>query len=68
MKKVVIDVKQRRPGCVLLQAALGGDSGIVSTFPADSWLLAPTDDMRLIEGTPEQWASFTRELKKRFRR
>jgi hypothetical protein len=47
--KVVYDAVLKRPGCALLQAALGGTNGIADLFPLDSWLLAPTDDLRLYE-------------------
>lgn len=43
-----------RPGCVLLAAALGGDMRATQRFPSESWLLAPTDDMRTFRATPEQ--------------
>lgn len=38
---------RRRPGCVLLQACLGGSSALAQRFPTETWLLAPTDDMRV---------------------
>ncbi len=64
---LVIDTKQRRPACVLLQAAMGGDSSIVSELlTVDSWLLAPNKDMYLVTGTKEQWRQFGESLKKRF--
>jgi hypothetical protein len=65
-KRAVVDVKQRRPACVLLQAVWGGDSSVVHKLPAESWLLAPTDDMHMVEGTDEQWAQFADELAARF--
>jgi hypothetical protein len=65
--KCVIDVKERRPACVLIQAALGGNSAIVKEFlPVESWLLAPNDNMFLVEGSKEEWKQFSQELKKRF--
>lgn len=51
--KIAYDTKLKRPGCVLLQAALGG-SPIAHHFPTDSWLLAPTPDMKLYEITTDQ--------------
>lgn len=62
-RKLVIDVEQRRPGCVLIQAALGGDNHLVSSlFDATSWLVAPTPGMRLVSGTMEQWKAFAKEV------
>jgi hypothetical protein len=47
--KIVFDIVQMRPACVLLQAAYGGDHSAVSCFfEASTWLLAPTEDMRLV--------------------
>lgn len=54
---LVYDVKLRRPGCVLLQAAMNGTvpSGLFQElFPSESWLLAPTDDMQTYNTTEEQ--------------
>jgi hypothetical protein len=51
---LLYDATLKRPGCVLLQAAGGGDSMLIARFPAASWLIAPTPDMRRYEVTPEQ--------------
>ena len=59
--RVVMDVVQRRPACVLLQAAMGGDHAFVSAvFAADSWLITPNENMRLVEATKEQWKEIAR--------
>lgn len=53
---MVYDFDLKRPGCVILQAAMGGDSNAVSRlFSGESWLVAPTPGMRLIAGTAEEW-------------
>jgi hypothetical protein len=51
------DCKLKRPGCVIIQAAMGGGSTVDLDrfFEVSSWLLAPTPDMVVIEGTEEQW-------------
>jgi hypothetical protein len=46
MPRLVYDIKLKRPGCVLLQAALGGDPGVANNFPTEHWLLAPSPDMK----------------------
>jgi hypothetical protein len=54
---LVYDVELKQPGCVLLQAALGGTvpSDLFSElFPAETWLLAPTDKMTVYRTTREQ--------------
>jgi hypothetical protein len=54
MAKIAYDTVLKRPGCVLIQAALGGDIHLTSEFETKYWLLAPTPDMRVFEVTPEQ--------------
>lgn len=41
------DIDLLRPGCVLIQAGLGGSSTACNRFPTESWLLFPTPGMRL---------------------
>jgi len=53
-KRIVFDAKVKRPACVLLQAALGGDIHVARRFPAESWLISPTPDMKLYSATDEQ--------------
>lgn len=53
---IAYDCDLKRPGCVLMQATMGGDSSAVSRlFGHESWLLAPTPGMRVIVGTEEEW-------------
>ena len=52
--KIAYDIKLLRPGCTLLQAAMGGDPLIAHEFDTEDWLLAPTEDMRMYEITKEQ--------------
>jgi hypothetical protein len=57
--RIAFDTKLRRPGCVLIQTALGGDvpqALFASLFPAESWVLAPTPDMQVYEATDDQLA------------
>lgn len=43
---IVFDPVLRRPGCVILQAAMGGNvPDFTSRFPAETWLTSPTPDM-----------------------
>lgn len=51
---LVYDAKLRQPGCVLLQAVMGGTVHgdlFHRLFPNETWLLAPTDDMKLYRVT-----------------
>lgn len=53
--RIAYDVKLKRPGCVLLQAALGGDAHLVGRkFTHETWLLHPTDDLHVYEVTDDQ--------------
>lgn len=66
--RIVVDVEQRRPGCVLLQAGGGCDRGralVAQHFNTETWLLSPTPNMRVVEGTEEQILAFARECNSR---
>lgn len=52
--KIAFDIEQMRPGCVLLQAALGCNSFLAHKFPTESWLLFPTPGLKVYEITEEQ--------------
>ena len=56
MMKIAFDIKLMKPGCVLLQAAFGCDRGsdFGRLFPAQTWLVAPTPDLKVYEVTTEQ--------------
>lgn len=54
--KVVFDVVQRRPGCAILQAVMGGDQHVATLFSSETWLISPTDDMRCMEVNEDQMA------------
>lgn len=54
---VVFSVEKRRPGCVLLQAVMGGtvpSMQFQTLFPNETWLLSPTDDMKAYSVTENQ--------------
>lgn len=54
---VAFDIERMRPGCVMVAAMMGASSEVCALFPTDSWLLAPTDTMRVYPTTPEQLAA-----------
>ncbi len=60
--RLVVDVELRRPGCALLQAAMGGDPGIANLFDADKWLIAPTPAMKCYSISDEQLEQFREEV------
>jgi len=45
--RLAFDCTTKRPGCVLLQAALGGSSEAAALFSTDLWLLAPTPEFKV---------------------
>lgn len=54
--KLLFDVKLMRPACVLLQAVAGGDGSFLNQhFSSERWLVSPTDGMKLMSETREQW-------------
>jgi hypothetical protein len=66
-RSIIVDADTRRPLCVLLQAAMGGDSSAVSALiPNELWQLHPPKPGRayLVPGTPTQWREWSaRQLK-----
>lgn len=65
---LLADVRLRRPGCVLLQAARGcaeASRFVSETFDSEDWLLAPTPDMRPVGGTREQWKALADDCRRR---
>lgn len=55
--RIAFSVEKRRPGCVLLQAAMGGSvpsDQFHRLFPNETWLVSPTDDMQVYVVTEEQ--------------
>lgn len=53
--RLCYDIKLKRPGCVLLAAAMGGDTALTKQFPSELWLLDLTPDLKVYEVTPEQF-------------
>ncbi len=54
---IVFDTVLLRPGCVLLQAALGGttpSSKFFALFPSETWLVSITPNMRCYRVTEPQ--------------
>ena len=62
--KIAYDTKLMRPGCVLLQAPLGCTApNLADLFPVNSWLLAPTPDLRVFPVTDAQLLKLIRMAK-----
>ena len=59
--RIAYDCELMRPGCVLLQAALGGDVAAANLFPAETWLLAPTEGLKLYPVTRKQLRELVRK-------
>ena len=52
--KIAYDCELKRPGCVILQAAMGGSSEAAKMFPVESWLISPTDGLHVYPVTRGQ--------------
>lgn len=44
---VALDIELLQVGCPLLQAAMGGSSRMLDLVPIESWLLYPTDNLKV---------------------
>ncbi len=63
--KIAFDCKLRKPGCVIVQAFMGGDNHRTGQlFDATSWLLAPTDDMHVYELPLSEWKRVAAQVNK----
>lgn len=52
--RIAFSTVLRRPGCVIVQAALGGtvpNDLFEKYFPAETWLTSPTDDMQVYKAS-----------------
>ncbi len=54
--KIAYDITLMQPGCVLLQAAMGGDCEAANKFDSAHWLVALTPNMKVYEVTDSQLA------------
>jgi hypothetical protein len=54
--RIAYDIVKMQPGCVLIQAQMGGLDNLTLSdyFPTETWLLAPTPDMQVREVTTTQ--------------
>jgi hypothetical protein len=64
--RLVFDVEQLRPMCVLIQAMYTDDYQKVDHFNSESWLIAPTDKMMLVELTPKKFEMVVKTMNARF--
>ncbi len=66
--RIAYDCKLGRPACVLLQAALGGDRHVAHRFPAESWLVDLTPDMKVYEVLPGELSELVGRAEQEFGR
>lgn len=55
-----------RPGCINICAGMGGDRQATLAFMSETWILAPTPDMRIYETTPEQLKFLVKKVEKTY--
>jgi hypothetical protein len=66
---LVLDKPTGRPMCVLLQAAFGCQSSIVSSaFDAETWFVSPQPEMIKVTDTVENWRKHAAEINKKYGR
>lgn len=66
-RPLVIDLVQRRPACAIVQAAYGlSNNDLLAHFNPRSWLSPPNDDMRVIDGTDDEFAVFAADVNARY--
>lgn len=64
---VIVDLDTREVGCVLVQAGMGGDTGLVKElFASAGWFTAPNDRTARVYGTRGEWELFADEYNARF--
>ena len=61
--QIAFDIELMRPGCALIQAAMGGTQGIANHFDAEQWLIVPTLDMKLYEVNEYQLVQLVQKVK-----
>ena len=44
---ILVDIEEKKVGCVILQAALGGNRNIAMNIKTERWFLAPTKNMKV---------------------
>lgn len=44
---IAYDITLNRPGCAIIQGAMGGSSEAAQEFPTELWILSPTPDMKV---------------------
>ncbi len=61
MRLLAYDFTLGKPGCALIQAAMGSDynQDFLLDFPSDTWLTEPTPNMRLYELNEDQYTYLT---------
>ena len=62
---LAFDISLMRPACVLVAAGMGANTRLAHEFPLNSWLLAPTDNMRVYRITDEQLTQLIQKVKNR---
>jgi hypothetical protein len=57
MTTLMYDPETKQVGCVLIQAACGCNHSLVHKYGFDTrtWFLAPTEGMKRLSATDEQW-------------
>lgn len=65
--QIAFDATLFRPGCVLLQAALGCGTHVANEFPVTTWLTFPTPDLRVYQMTEDEFSKLVAVVSERAR-
>ena len=65
LDKIAFDVELMRPGCVLIQAALGCDSAVARPFDSRDWLVHLTPGMKVYPLAPGQLEQLVQMVEER---
>lgn len=63
--KIAFDVEEMKPGCVLIQAALGCDPNVADAFDPDDWIVDRIAGMKVYEVTEGQLVELVAKVKER---
>lgn len=65
--RIAFDIKLMRPGCVLIQAGMGGDPAAANRFDSRLWLTDITPDMAVYDLVGDQLERLVRKVEEHHR-
>lgn len=65
MKQIAFDIQEMKPGCVLIQAALGCDPAMAHGFSSKDWLINMTPAMKVYTITDDQYRQLVDKVERK---